>query len=276
MLMAAALVALAGCGSSEKKGAAKAPNGEIAQPTAKEPLSVGASQLGKALETGKCADFAPVNLSFLRDPKAALGGPPVGEECKFIAPVLSTLKGFKPTKFAEYGTFGLAEGSIPRDGKFTSGDAFFVLDVDGRYRYTAFVPATPQIGTKPDAKKSKIFDDNAVVFLRALRERNCDRTYAYLNTIGTIFQLARGDRKKICEGFFSPGSHFAPQLAEDPQAKAVPLGKTTSFAVYGIATRKGYYTLLLTDQPGSAILKYVKIHPTFVKQAVYELYRNTK
>jgi hypothetical protein len=229
---------LGGCGEDDEDEGR-------AQPKAKAPLSGELAGWNQAVASQKCAQFVPLVLSAVRNPGAKPGGPPVEDECRALNQTLEQNKGVKLEKSDEFGTAGIAEGPGPKQGPYSTYPAIFIVDWDGEYRFLTVGPADPQLGTKP--KASTDFQGTADAFVKAVRDRNCDQFLKYVAPGSSFFRGAKNDRD-ACQAVFR-GKNLAPQLAADKEAKPEKLGETLDLGFFGIATKKNYYTLIVTTKP---------------------------
>jgi hypothetical protein len=237
-LLAACAVLIAGCGGDDEDERRESPK-------AKAPLSGELAGWNQAIASQKCDRYAPLALTATRSPQAKPGGPPVADECRFYRQQLPQWKGIRLQKSDQLGTAGIAQGPGPKQGPYTNHTAIFILDWDGRYRFFSANASDAQIGTKP--KSSTDFQATANAFVKAVRDKDCDRFLEHVLPGSSFFRGARNDRD-ACKAVFG-GKNLAPQLAADEEAKPEKLGETLDLGFFGIATKKNYYTLVLTTKP---------------------------
>ena len=257
-------LAVAGCGSSDdndKSDNDKPANGEKAAPAAKQSLSAELPSFNKAIAAQTCAAYAPFALTYTRPPSVQPGGGLAPKECvNYTALITQNLKGVRFNKAKDFGTIALAEGPGPRRGKYTNHTGVFVLDWDGKYRFSLTNTADPQIGSSP--KPATDYAATAAAFVNAVRNKDCAAYVRYTNPQGGLWRGVKSPQE-ACKLVFG-GKHLAPELKADPTAKPVKLGETLDFGFYGIATKKNYYTMILTTRPDDATAQFAKRAPVMV------------
>jgi hypothetical protein len=242
-------LAAAGCGGSDDNNGPSKSGDQKAQPAAKQSVQALLPTFNQAIAAQSCAKYAPLALTFTR-PAAAHPGDPViaKQECPNANRLLSqNLKNVKFQKAREYGTVALAEGPGPRMEKWSNHVALFVLDWDGKYRFYLTNAGDPQIGSKPKAGTD--FASSVNGYVKAIRDRNCAafQHYAAPNSGVNLGQKPQ----KACQAVFA-GHNLAPQLRADPSAKPVKLGETLDWGFYGVATKKNFYTFIVSTRPSDA------------------------
>ena len=240
--VALALALAGGCGGDE--------DGRRQAPKAKAPLSRELPAWNRAVAAQSCSLYAPLTLTFLRPREARPGGPPVGPECQELTAILASQRGVVLQRAQELGTAGLASGTGPRQGRFTTYTAIFILDWDGRYRAIGVQPGEPQIGTRP--RDPDAFQTTADAFVQAVRDRDCTKFLRYVMPgAGGFFRGARNPRD-ACRPVLN-GRNLAPQLRADADAKPVRLGTTRDLGFFAVATKTNYYTLFLQARPRTGV-----------------------
>jgi hypothetical protein len=250
-------LALAGCGSSksDNTNTTSSGGGVVQQPKPTQPISAVVQPFNKAIQDQSCAEFAALDFSQGRQ-NTTPGAPPTGSECKFMNQALKGNKGLKFTHGAEYGTGALIEGPAPAaiakkvPGGRATAQALFLLDRDGKYRFIYSGVDREQIGTKPNAGA----DDggkNAQGVVDAIRAGDCAKLVPLLHPNGALAHTFGGNLKAACKAIVG-GKILAPAVKETPNPKAVSLGATRDFQFYGLATKKTYFTLVMTTPPGTS------------------------
>jgi hypothetical protein len=223
-LVAAALVAGCGGGDGEKaSGGADAPPKQAlpgAPRAAESPKQAGA-RLADAVRSGDCG--SPEKLFLAADA--------ISEDlCQKLLPALAPAD---PLSFNVYGT-----GAVMRNAK--GGDTILALDKSGRFKFvTTFGPGQPEVPPKYAAQAM----EDAVT---ALRNDNCEALVA----ISLTYNGAEGE--KFCA--LGPVRELRGSLSSDFQAEPKLLGGNGMFAFAGIATKRGYFTLLFASNRGDTYL----------------------
>jgi len=247
-------LAAAGCGGSDDNGKSgnggeQAASSQMAPPKVKEPLSVTVPAFNKAIASQSCQAYAPYALTFTRPAAAQPGAAAlVKDECaNYKALLAKNLKNVKFNQARMYGTVALAQGPGPRMGKWTNHTALFVLDWDGKYRFYSTNASDPQIGSSP--KSVTEFENTANAYVNAIRDKDCAafQRYSYPNA-GPNLGLAPA---KACQAVFT-GKNLAPQLRAEPKARVMLMGATLDWGFFAVATKKNYYTFLVTTHPAEA------------------------
>ena len=251
VLASALALGVAGCGGSDDDKDKKPAKGEKPAPTAKQPLAATLPQFNRAIATQSCNLYAPLALTYTRPVAAQPGDPPIAKEreCDSYRQLLArNLRGVKFDKSKEFGTAALAEGPGPRAGKYTIHTGVFVLDWDGKYRFYLTNPSDRQIGSSP--KSGTDFQKSADAFVKAVRDKDCAAFQRVTNPAGGFYRGVKSPQE-ACKNVFD-GHFLAPQLKADPSAEPVKLGETLDFGFYGIATKRNYYTMILSTRPDDA------------------------
>ena len=248
VLAGALALGAAACGSNDKSSSDTAGTGKPV-PEAKQSITAVLPGFNKAIASQTCEAYAPFALTFTR-PVAAKPGDPaiVKDECpNYRALLARNLKGVRFTEAKEYGTAAIAQGPGPRLGKWTNHSAVFILDWDGRYRFYLTNAGDKQIGTHPKAGVD--YQQTIDTYLRAIRDRDCAafQRVSYPNA-GPNLGLKPAE---ACKQVFA-GKNLAPQLRADPGARAVKLGETLDWGFFGVATKRNYYTFIVTTRPNDA------------------------
>jgi hypothetical protein len=225
--------------------------GELApQPHARAPASDRIPELNEAIAERSCEKYAPLNHSAVRRGPEP-GARPDARECRELASLLEALEGTRFARARELGTAALLEGRGELRGAERFGGnvtATLLVDRDGQFRLFAVGTGPEQIGGEAAPDDARGFDETARRFLQAARGGDCDELYPLLNVGGTLAGEFDNDKRAVCEAVLS-GERFAPAVKDAEQTKPVPLGKTQDLAFYGVPTRRGYFTLLLANQP---------------------------
>lgn len=250
--LACLMLVAAGCGSGEKTNpeikVSTTPSGPVPRP--KETLadvtkSVEAVQA--KIRAGNCAAvkaFAKERGDFfLCTPKAR-----------------KAYRGFKVTRSEAFGTGALLEFTdaeikaapktpTPRGVtppvKRNTGLLILALDPTGRYAFAASISpimAGPTIGTKPVDWKGA--DSNAVVFLKAVRDKDCKPFFKY-----SLTPKGMPEKQACAQGL---GKFYAPLEKALKSAKDVKLfrfGGTDQFYFYGLRTGRDFRTLVTAANP---------------------------
>jgi hypothetical protein len=243
-------LAVAGCGSSSDDNDKKKPaSGEKSAPVAKQTLAAELPSFNKAIAAQTCAAYAPFALTYTRPPGVQPGAGPDPKECVNYKVLLSqNLKGVRFTKAKDFGAAALAEGPGPTRGGYSNHTGVFVLDTDGKYRFFLTNTADPQIGSSPKAGTD--FQKTADAFVKAVRDKDCAAFRRTTNPAGGFYRGVKS-QQEACNAVFG-GRYLAPQLKADTSAKPVKLGETLDFGFYGVATKKNYFTMVMSTRPDDA------------------------
>jgi hypothetical protein len=244
MAVAAALLALAGCGGDDgDDGPAGRP-----EPTPRADARAPVQEWERAIQRQSCRLYAPTALTATRHQSARPGGPPVVDECRHYERQMPRWRGIRVARTERLGTVLLGEGPGPRQGPYTNHTTIFVLDWDRRFRFFGANASEPQIGTTP--RRGVDFQASADAFVEAVRRRDCRAFLRHAMPGGAFFRGARRPQD-ACRAVFQ-GRNLAPQLAADRDAEPRALGETLDLGVFGVATRRNYYTLLVGTRPTDA------------------------
>jgi hypothetical protein len=234
---AIAAVALSGCGGGGDD------EGLVEAPEVSKPLSAQIDPVNKAIADQSCDELLRLDLTAVRRPGIDPGAPPSKSECDFIAKseLLASLKGIEFTKAVEYGTAGLMEGNDPRPDAPASSRAYSIwfLDSDGQFRYAATQPAEPQFDKKPPPDNNA--DENAEAFVQSIKHGNCDPST--INPRGSL-AIQTGNPQKACDAI-DEGKILAPAIRATSNPAVEKMGESLDFVFYGLATERGYFTLML-------------------------------
>jgi hypothetical protein len=167
---------------------------------------------------------------------------------------LPNLTGMSFTKSAEYGTVALMEGPPPKNlprgtPRGVVSGALFILDRDRHYRFVSAAVELPQVGTKPSAAAVD-GGRNARAVLAAIRAKDCAKFAPLIHPDASQAIQFRSPRAK-CKALVN-GALFPPSLRATPNAKPVLLGQTRDYALYGVATKASYFTLVMSTPPGTS------------------------
>jgi hypothetical protein len=240
---AAAVAAFAGCGGGDDGGDRRP------EPEAKTPLSGELGAWNRAVAAQDCRAYAPLALTATRHATARVGGPPVADECAFYRQQLPQWRGVTLRQARDFGTAAIGQGPGPRRGSYTTWTAIFVLDWDGRYRFFGVQPSAPQIGTQPGGASD--FQSTADAFVKAVRDGDCRAFIRYTMPTSSFYEGVRTPEEG-CRAVFR-GRNLAPQLRDDPDARPERLGETRDLAFFGVATKRNYYTLILSTKPTGGV-----------------------
>jgi hypothetical protein len=254
--LVAAMLLLAGCGGGDGGGhsATSASNAPAANspPKAKEPLSVTAKRLERALPHGDCKVLIKLMLHSIQR-HSTPDGPPTSGDCAYIRKVRSQFRGYHLTKSREFGPAGFSEGTganVPHDGV---AGVVWLLDLDGSWKATHQGIYRPQIGVAPVLADRA--DANARRLVDAIKTGNCPELWRVMNPASRFVLSANGQRESFCRTlaptYRLKSSAFAQIKAEGTPALE-PLGRTHDFAFYAIRLKNGrYMDMVLSGQlPG--------------------------
>ena len=237
------MLLLAGCGGGGGHSATSASSAPPADspPKAKEPLSVTAKRLERALPHGNCKVLIKLMLHSLQR-HTAPDAPPTSSDCAYIRKVRNQLRGYHLTKSREFGPAGFSEGTganVPHDGV---AGAVWLLDSDGSWKATHQGIYRPQIDVAPVLAHRA--DANARRAVDGLKTGNCAELWRVLNPASRFVLSANGQRERFCRTlpltYRDKSTAFAQIKAEGTPALE-PLGRTHDFAFYGIRLKNGRY-----------------------------------
>ncbi len=244
LILAAGLLALAGCGGDSQGGGEPASD-TVAQPDPAEPIATMVEPLNTAVDTASCERYVELVTSLAREDNVA-GAPPRPGECSVAEKgPLRVLQGAHFEDSAEFGTAAIIEGTVGAGDEARPVVTLWVVDRDGRFRVSYAADGAPQLGTEPgpDARPAEAADG----FLDAVRAGDCEALKPLLNPDGRLV-TATGGVEAACDGVIE-GALFAPALEATPGAEAELLGATANYAFVGVPTREAYFTLVLSNLP---------------------------
>jgi hypothetical protein len=234
---------LAGCGGGDGHSATSASSAPPANspPKAKEPLSVTAKRLERALPHGDCKVLIKLMLHSIQR-HSTPDGPPTSGNCDYIKRAGNQLRGYHLTKSREFGPAGFSEGTganVPHDGV---AGIVWLLDSDGSWKATFEGIFRPQIDVAPDLAARA--DANARSVVDGLKTGNCAELWRVLNPASRFVLGANGQRERFCRTlpatYRDKSTAFAQVKAEGTPALK-PLGRTRDFAFYSIRLKNGRY-----------------------------------
>ena len=265
--LAAALLALAGCGGDDNGGGGgerKAPAGDVAgAPTPKEPLEAVLPRFERAVEAGTCrALWRYAAASSTRGPGALPDDAPRAADCRQMARIRQSVRGFRATDSAEFGTTGVADGRGRglREGEVLT--TAWTLDTDRSWRLVLAGAFDPQVGEKP--KASTDFDGHAQRWVEAAKKGKCDVMWRFTDAQSRFVVARDGDLAKFCsdvsEAYKQPEGTLK-ELAEAPNVRPRKLGETLDMAFYGLRLPTGrFVTLVLVTAAEDAPAKARREH----------------
>jgi hypothetical protein len=241
----AATALAAGCGGG---GGERRSSGDGA-PTPRESLASVLPRYERAAADQDCRAFARFTHSNVRPRGTEIGAPPTSSECASLAKSYSRVEDIEITRSKEFGTAGVAEGSI--DGRNVA--LIFTLDVDGRWKQVLATPpgATKQIGAVQ--RRDERYVPHAGNWIEAMRSGNCRAVFPLLNVASPFVTQDGDDLTAFCERFDRnkrlPAS-LAAQLRPTPHAQPLDLRGTPDFHFFGLATAGGgYWTIIMSTLP---------------------------
>jgi len=257
-LAAAAAVAVAGCGSSESEvKVSTAPSGPV--PQAKEPVSGLVKRMAAvqaAIQAGKCT---PVN-DFNKQSGFGLFCNAQGKKAYKRFKVIGT-EAFGPGAVIEYTDAEVQKTpkqtptpGVQTHGKANTGVYTAALDQNGHYQLTG--PVSPiisgsVIGTKPVNWSGA--DQNAVTFLKSIRDRDCATFFKYSITPRSLSQ------KAACkQGLDQAYAQLHSQLTAGKKVALFRVGGNAQFYFYGLRTGSQFRTLVVAKNhpPGPPFLAF--------------------
>jgi hypothetical protein len=169
--------------------------------------------------------------------------------CAGLAGLLRSLRAFKSTDSAEFGTAAIIDGVI--GGK----DVAFVaaLDETKDFKMAGLSIPRHEVGTKP--RTGVDFKAPAAAYVKALRDGDCKAAHA---AVASFTRLAYASEKQFCSQFkatyeTAPGG-LAVRLRADPGAHLVDLGATRDWQFFGLATEPaGYRTIVVGKINGGGL-----------------------
>ncbi len=235
----AAGMLVAGCGGGGGGGGGTATSGTGArQPTPRQPITAQIAPFNRAVAAQSCRDFQPLVFSIIRQlPPGSAAGP---KECRSTNQALTALRGVRFTRARRYGTVALMEGSN------RSGDdefALWALDGDGRYRFTGVSGRPAQIDTSFRGGRQAAAITQG--FIGAVSRGDCKQVGVVLNPSGRLMSGSTSTTA-ACRRLLA-GRLFAPAVRASHDVRAEFMGGTQDLAFSGVATRRGYFTLVLSD-----------------------------
>jgi hypothetical protein len=259
----AAMLLLAGCGGGGGHSATSASSAPPADspPKAKEPLSVTAKRLERALPHGNCKVLIKLMLHSLQR-HSAPDAPPTSDDCAYIRKVRNQLRGYHLTKSREFGPAGFSEGTgvnVPHDGV---AGVVWLLDSDGSWKATHQGIYRPQIDVAPVLTHRA--DANARRVVDSLKTGNCAELWRVLNPASRFVFSVNGQRESFCRNvamtYRDKSTAFA-QIKADGTPALEPLGRTHDFAFYAIRLKNGrYMDMVLSGQLPGILRSELKQH----------------
>ncbi len=218
------------------------------------------AELNDAIASKRCDRIAPLRVSTIRGgrPLTRPGAPPRRDECPGLTPASLGLAGARFIRDATYGTGAITETAAKRNGSRTI--QVWALDGDGRFRITGLTASEPpQIGTRPVSPTRD--DEVARGFVRAVRARDCRQLAELISQRSRLAALGGRTPLENCK-LLVDGKLFAPAARSTPDGVPRRLGATSLFAFYGLATKRGYFTIVLGPaEQGPAVLDVLAATP---------------
>jgi hypothetical protein len=243
-VLAGFAVVPAGCGGDGSGEEPKSSSSLAAQPAAKAPLSGELAAFDRAIAAQSCPLLTRLRFSVVRGrPPSA---PPAGDECRGRNPSLEALRGRRFTRAAQFGTAGVMAG---KPGA-RAGYAIWALDTDGRYRFTGVSGgASQEIGTSFARRREA--QDVGRGFVAATRRGDCG-AMAPLLSPGSRLVYGQPDARAGCRVVVR-GRIFAPALRATTRPRVTVMGGTAHLAFVGVATKRRWFTVVLSDVHGRAL-----------------------
>jgi hypothetical protein len=242
----AAIALLVGCGGDDGSSDASKSSAPAADstPKAKEPLSVAAKRLERALPRGDCKELVGLVLHSIQRGTTTPDAPPTKRDCAYIRyAARHDLRGFHLTKTREFGPAGFTEGSgaTKAPARFLVG-IVWLLDSDGSWKAAYEAIFRHQIDVA--RYHGKQADANARRALKALRTGDCPGLWRVLNPASRFVRGAGGRRDEYCRTlatlYRDQSTAFA-QIKADGSPALEPLGQTHDLSFYGLRLKNGRY-----------------------------------
>jgi hypothetical protein len=252
-------VALPGCGGGDgedpepRADPTPAPPAVVAQPVARAPIASQIAPFTRAVGAQSCRAFQLLRSSFIRGRPP--GTPATNAECGRGDRGLVALRGDAVDRAAQFKTGALMEGPAAGGGRQWTA---WVLDGDGRFRYTGVAGASAQVGT-PLGKRTEA-ERVAAAFVRSIRDRDCTAMARLFSPAGSRLVTSFGSARAACRVVLR-GRFIAPAVRETPGLRPELLGGTKDLAFVGLPTRHTYFTLMLGDL-ASPTLRVVDVLPS--------------
>jgi hypothetical protein len=246
-----AIALLAGCGGGGGgTSAPTAPTPADSRPKAKEPLSVTAKRLERAVPRGDCKVLIKLMLHSIQR-HSTPDAPPTSSECAYLKHEVRTdLRGFHLTKAREFGPAGFSEGTGANAPRGTVVGVVWLLDSDLSWKAAFQAIFRPQIDVTPSMAEQA--DANARRTVEALKTGDCNELWRVLDPASRFVSQVNGQREKFCRTlpptYRLKSSAFA-QIKADGAPGLEPLGRTRDFSFYAIRLKNGrYMDMVLTGQ----------------------------
>jgi hypothetical protein len=255
-LMVSGAAALPGCGGGddpERGGSTQSAHpAAVSQPVARRPIASEIGPFTRAVGAQSCRAYQPLRSSFIR--RRPPGSPATAAECRGDGG-LAALRGYAVDRAAQFKTGAVMEG--PGAGAKRQW-TIWVLDGDGRFRFTGVSGATAQVGT-PFGKRTEA-ETVAARFVRSIRRRDCAAMQELFSPVGSRLVTGLGSTRAACRAVLN-GRFVAPAVRSTPGLRPELLGGTRDLAFVGLPTRHTYFTLMLGDL-ASPTLRVVDVLPS--------------
>lgn len=218
-LVAAAVIAAAGCGSGDEESTAQ---DKPKYSAANEPPKAFIERVAKLLETATTKkDCAQLDEANLRSQTRLV--------CPSDKKMRTSMKSFEVVGAEQYGTGAVIDY---KSGTVKDGGAILLFATPERTwaisRFGVITP--PSVGTD-DSKARAGYMATAKAYLEAVRERDCD---AYLDVALT----REAPKKELCKTTFTLTKPLAKRLKDDPSAKPKYVGGNGTYGFLTLETQK--------------------------------------
>jgi hypothetical protein len=235
VLLAAGVI---GCGGGDQDESKPPP--QARQPSPKRAIADDVAPFNRAIATQSCQEYVPLLASVVRQRPA--GVPASRAECRQPELSLRGLRGYRFSTSRAYGTAALMEGP---GGAGTREYAIWALDADGSFGFTRESGrGRPEIGSAftRSAEASAV----ATRFIAAVHRGDCAAMKRLFSDRGRL-SVTQGGPAGACRAVLG-GRFLAPAVRATGHPTVHVMGGTKDLAFVGVATRRGWFTMLLTAQ----------------------------
>ena len=248
-------------GSAIAAGAAR----PAATPEAKTSVKATWKKLEKAIKRGGCERLAPYVVHTSARPlrgtppkPATLDTPLSDQECENAESFAEAIEEFELTKFEEFGTGAVGEGTAPDITTPNKAVVVFLLDQDRRWKAYYAGEFDPQVGTEPS--ESVDWAATANGFVEAFRAGDCDALWRYFLADSSYVTTREntGGVDKLCtdiETAVATGQGRTYDLRQSTE-ELEDLGGTQDIGFWGLELENGRYLtfLLFTSNEAADVI----------------------